>query len=226
MQQKLILSQAISGFSSCSKSVFSFLEPCYQSLCMFALWSGLTKLCFSACVQTETHLALFSGPDFGPEILEVHDAVISQPVERETKKKRLFLHHLTLTSAGWKELLEKALINCQGRKGNLILSSCTGALSTKELGLLISTSQMLFHNLISSTELKQGLIADKILHTFLHTSKGVRVSTLHFGACAVDGEGIWFLCAPRISVWEGKITAELLIFMAEIRDGRRGKKSL
>lgn len=29
--------------------------------------------------------------------------------------------------------------------------------------------------------------------------------------------------APRISVWEGKITAELLIFMAEIRDGRRGK---
>lgn len=54
---------------------------------MFALWSGLTKLCFSACVQTETHLALFSGSDFGPEILEVHDAVIFQPVKREKKKK-------------------------------------------------------------------------------------------------------------------------------------------
>lgn len=56
---------------------------------------------------------------------------------------------------------------------------------------------MLFHNLISSTELKQGLIANKILHTFLHASKGERVSTLHFGALAADDEGIWFLYVPQ-----------------------------
>lgn len=86
MQQELILSQAISGFSSCSKSIFSLLELFYQSLCMFVLWSGLPKLCFGACVQTDTHLGLFSGPDFCPEILEVHAAaIISHPEEKKKK---------------------------------------------------------------------------------------------------------------------------------------------
>lgn len=84
MQQKLILSQAISAFSSCSKSVFSLLDPHYRSLCMFALWSGLPKLGFSARVQTDTLLALFPGPDFCPEIFEVYAAAISQPENKNS----------------------------------------------------------------------------------------------------------------------------------------------
>lgn len=88
---------------------------------------------------------------------------------------------------------------------------------------------MLFYNLISPIELKQGLIADKKLLTFVHTKKGARVSTLLFGvSCklAVGRQWYWNLvlvCAPRISLYEGKITAEPMIFMAEIRDGRREK---
>lgn len=62
---------------------------------------------------------------------------------------------------------------------NQILSSC---ISTIELGLLIFTSQMLFYNLIKPIELKQGLIADKNLLTFVYKKKGARVSTLLFGA--------------------------------------------
>lgn len=78
------------------------------------------------------------------------------------------------------------------------MSSSTDALSTKELALLISTSQMLFYNLISPIELKQGLIADKRLLTFVHTKEGVRVSTLHLelsasSPYASNGKGLWFL---------------------------------
>ena len=78
------------------------------------------------------------------------------------------------------------------------MSSCTDALSSKELGLLISTSQMLFYNLISPIELKQGLIADKNLLTFVHTKQGARVSTLYSELRASlpyagNGKGPWFL---------------------------------
>lgn len=86
-------------------------------------------------------------------------------------------------------------MKCQRRKGNLIFSNCTDALSAKELGLLISTSQMLFYNLISPIQLKQGLIAGKKLLIFLHIKKGAAVSTF-FGELSASlpyadhGEGI------------------------------------
>lgn len=50
---------------------------------MFVPWSGLPKLCFSACVERDIHLDLFSQPDFCLELLELHAAAISQP---ENKK--------------------------------------------------------------------------------------------------------------------------------------------
>lgn len=83
------------------------------------------------------------------------------------------------------------------------MSTRTDALSSKEVGKLISTSQMLLYNLISPIEMKQGLITDKKaphLNAYKEKGKGEHLAFL-IGAsspCAGDGKPSVLACAPRV----------------------------
>lgn len=87
------------------------------------------------------------------------------------------------------------------------MSTRTDVLSSKEVGELISASQMLLYSLISPIELKQGLITDKKaphLCAYKERDKGghlafwlaqahrVQVMVRAFGSC---------MCPKSVSLW-------------------------
>lgn len=105
------------------------------------------------------------------------------------------------------------------------MSTRTDVLSSKEVGELISTSQMLLYSLISPIELKQGLITDKKSSSSLCIQRKGQgwASCFLVGTsspCAGDGESFWFLHVPQECVSVDVITAEPVILVTEIRDGR------